>query len=190
VLFAAVFVSVVLACACERDDRAPASGACVAPASVADYVHTVIEADRATYAEQVVHRLQDVDKVIKVSESFEEDHALPLPSQMLRMGANAAAKANQGKLRYALISEWAINKANLPKTPFEKRGLEALATEPDAPPRDYQEIDGNRYFMSLYADKAVSQACVDCHNQHPESPRSNFKLGEVMGGVVVSMRID
>ena len=46
------------------------------------------------------------------------------------------------------------------------------------------------YFTALYADRAVSQACVDCHNQHPESPRGDFKLGEVMGGVVVTMKVD
>ena len=59
------------------------TAACVAPESVADYVHMVIEADRATYSDRVVHRLQNVEKVINASESFEEDHALPLPSQML-----------------------------------------------------------------------------------------------------------
>src|SRR5690348_7521398 len=101
-------------------------GACLPVADVADYVHTTIQADRATYAEQVVHRLQNVEHVIKASEKFHEDKALPLPSQMLRMGAKAVAGSNQGKLRYALISEWAINKANKPKTEFEQKGLKAL----------------------------------------------------------------
>jgi hypothetical protein len=188
-----------LACACtllgcggksEASSSGPTAGACIAPETVADYVHTVIESDRATYAQKVVHRLQNVEKVLKASEEFEEDKALPLPSQMLRMGAAAAAQASQGKMRYALISEWAINKANLPKTDFEKQGLKALAKAPDKPARMYQELDGKRYFMTLYADKAVSQACIDCHNMHPESPRSDFKLGEVMGGVVVSMLVE
>jgi hypothetical protein len=166
------------------------ANACVAPESVADYVHMVIEADRATYSDKVVHRLQNVEKVIKASESFEEDHTLPLPSQMLRMGAARSAESSAGRLRYALISEWAINKANLPKTDFEKQGLRALATSADKPYRGYQSAGDQRYFTALYADKAVSQACVDCHNQHPESPRDDFKLGEVMGGVVVTMKVD
>jgi hypothetical protein len=179
----------VLTLGCQSKSEAD-PGACVPVASVADYVHTTIEADRATYAEQVVHRLQNVERVLKASEKFQEDKALPLPSQMLRMGAKAVAGSNQGKLRYALISEWAINKANMPKTDFEQKGLKALAKDPSQPYRGYQNDGDQRYYMALYPDKAMSQACVDCHNDHAESPRTDFKLGDVMGGVVITMRVD
>lgn len=178
----------VLALGCERTKADV--GACVPVANVADYVHTTIEADRSTYAEQVVNRLQNVEHVIKASEKFHEDKALPLPSQMMRMGAKIVAGNNQGKLRYALISEWAINKANMPKTEFEQKGLKALAKDPGNPYRGYQSDGDQRYFMALYPDKAVSQACVDCHNKHEESPRHDFKLGEVMGGIVITMKVD
>jgi hypothetical protein len=179
----------VLVLGCYEGSDAEA-GACIPVASVADYVHTTIEADRATYAEQVVHRLQNVERVLKASEKFQEDKALPLPSQMLRMGAKAVAGSNQGKLRYALISEWSINKANMPKTDFEKKGLSALAKNPNEPYRGFQKDADERYYMALYPDKAVSQACVDCHNDHAESPRQDFKLGDVMGGIVITMRVD
>ncbi len=182
----------LLATGCTRgvQEEQASAGACVAPESVADYVHMVIEADRATYSDKVVHRLQNVEKAIKATESFEEDKALPLPSQMLRMGAARSAESSAGRVRYALISEWAINKANMPKTDFEKQGLRSLAANADQPYRGYQTVGDHRYFTALYADKAVSQACVDCHNQHSESPRDDFKLGEVMGGIVVTMKVD
>jgi hypothetical protein len=89
-----------------------------------------------------------------------------------------------------LISEWAINKANMPKTDFEKKGLKALAKNPKEPYRGFQKDADQRYFMALYPDKAMSQACVDCHNDHPESPRQDFKLGDVMGGLVITMRVE
>ena len=69
----------------------------------------------------------------------------------------------------------------MPRTDFEKRGFAALSSAPDAPYRSYEEAGGKRYFMALYADKAVSQACVSCHNAHPQSPRRDFKLNDVMG---------
>jgi hypothetical protein len=172
--------------ACARGGGGGEAG--LAPARVADYVHAVIAADRATYAEEVVHRLQDVDKVVRASEQFKEEKSLPLPSQMLRMGAQRAAKT--GGFRYGLISTWAINKANMPRTDFEKRGLEAVAKAPDAPYRSTEEVGGKRYFMSLYPDVAVSEACVKCHNGHAESPRTDFKLNDVMGGVVVALPLE
>ncbi|HEV8629252.1 MAG TPA: hypothetical protein VGV61_02975, partial [Thermoanaerobaculia bacterium] len=81
----------------------------VPPEQVADLVHTVIAADRAVYADRVVHRLQDVEGIIRSDEKFEEKKALPLPSQMLRMAAKKVADTSS--FRYALISQWAINKA-------------------------------------------------------------------------------
>lgn len=151
----------------------------------ADYIHMVIEADRATYATQVVQRLQDEEKVIQASEHFKRDKALPLPAQMLRMGAQRASSG--GRLRYSLISTWAINKANLPRTDFERRGLEAIAASPDDPFTELQTVNGVRYLMALYADRAVSPACINCHNHHAESPRHDFRQGDVMGGIVIAI---
>jgi uncharacterized protein DUF3365 len=172
-----------LGAACGR--RAAAG---VPPDRVADYLHAVIEADRATYAEQVVHRLQDVEQVIRSSERFKEEKALPLPSQMLRMGSKRASE--KGRFRYALISAWAINKANLPRTDFEREGLAAVVRTPDQPFTRYEDSGGQRYFMALYPDIAVSEACVTCHNGHAESPRHDFKKGEVMGGVVIALPME
>lgn len=178
-------VALLCGVACARGGGANAG---VPPEKVADFVHAVIAADRATYAEEVVHRLQDVEKVVRATEQFREEKGLPLPSQMLRMGAQRAAKS--GGFRYALISAWAINKANMPRTDFETRGLAAVAQAPDAVYRSTEEVGGKRFFMSLYPDVAVSEACVSCHNGHAESPRKDFKLNDVMGGVVVALPLE
>ncbi len=160
----------------------------IPPEQVVDFIHTVIEADRTIYTRQVVNRLQNDEKVIKASEHFKQDKALPLPAQMLRMGAQMASE--KGKFRYALISLWAINKANSPKSEFEKKGLEAVAKDPSKPYTSYQTVAAKKYFMALYPDKAVSPACVVCHNAHKESPRKDFKLGDVMGGIVIALPVE
>lgn len=167
--------------------RVAASSPNLSPEKVADLIHTVIESDRAVYAERVVNRLQNLDKVIKASEHFEAEKALPLPAQMLRMGAQEAAA--KGELRYALVSPWAINKANLPKTEIEKAGLAAVIKNPDQPYRGYQSAAGKEYFISVYADRAVSAACVKCHNEHLESPKKDFAVGDVMGAVIITLPV-
>jgi hypothetical protein len=43
------------------------------------------------------------------------------------------------------------------------------------------------YFQALYADRAVSQACIGCHNAHPDSPRRNFQMKDVMGGILIAI---
>ena len=157
----------------------------LSPEQAVDYIQRVIFADRKVYASRVVERLQDQEAVIEATEHFEEEKTLPLPAQMLRMGAEEASQ--EGGFRYALISKWAINKANSPKTEFEEAGLEAVIADPSKPFTRYETIAGQRYFLALYPDKAVSLACVQCHNDHEESPRDDFELGDVMGGVVISL---
>lgn len=178
-------LTLTVAAGCSAGGGGATSEGTIPARLAADYIHTVIEADRATYARRVVNRLQDEQHVIRASEHFEEDKALPLPAQMLRMGAERASEG--GELRYSLISKWAINKSNLPRTEFEKQGLDAVVDHPDEPYTDYQTIGGRRYFLALYADRAVAPACINCHNAHPDSPRSDFHEGDVMGGIVIAL---
>jgi hypothetical protein len=187
-LFGAIAgVSVAGAVSCGRTEGAAQAGESVPAPLVAEYLHTVIEADRATYATHVVQRLQDEEGILKATEHFKEDKTLPLPSQMLRMGAQRASSG--GGLRYSLISQWAINKANLPRTDFERRGLDAVVANRNQPFTEYQTVNGKRYFMALYPDIAVSPACVKCHNEHDQSPRHDFETGDVMGGIVISIPV-
>jgi Protein of unknown function (DUF3365) len=150
----------------------------------ADAVHTVIAADRGVYAKKVVERLALEEKVIGASEHWNDEHALPLPAQMLRMSAEQARQKSTG-MWYALISSWPLNKQNGPKTPTETAALEAVQAHPDIPYYGEETVRGRRFFTAVYADRAVSKACVSCHNHHPDSPRRDFVLNETMGALVV-----
>ena len=48
-------------------------------------------------------------------------------------------------------------------------------------------IGRDPYLQALYADKAVSQACIGCHNTHPDSPKKNYKLNDVIGGMIITI---
>jgi hypothetical protein len=156
---------------------------------MADALHAVMESDRTVYTRNVVDRLQNDEKVIKASEHWKDDKALPLPSQMFRMGAEMVNAKNAG-FTYSLASIWPINKQNVPKTPGEIAGLKAVAVRPSVPYYTEETLGKTRYFTAVYADRAISPACVTCHNQHRDSPRTDFKLGDVMGGVVLRIRME
>jgi hypothetical protein len=151
---------------------------------MADALHAVMEADRTVYTRVVVNRLQNEEMVIKASEHWQDDKALPLPAQMFRFGAEMVAERNAG-FTYSLLSQWAVNKQNMPRTAVETEGLEAVVADPATPFYKEETLGGTTYFTAVYPDKAVSQACVSCHNAHKDSPRTDFKLNDVMGGVVL-----
>jgi hypothetical protein len=151
---------------------------------MADALHAVMESDRTVYTRMVVNRLQNEEKVIKASEHFKDDKALPLPAQMFRFGAEMVAEKKMG-FSYSLQSLWPINKQNMPKTALEKKGLEAVAKDPSKPFYGEETLGKTKYFTAIYADKAVAPACVSCHNEHKDTPKNDFKIGQAMGGVVL-----
>ncbi len=53
-----------------------------------------------------------------------------------------------------------------------------------------EELCGQRYFTAVYPDFAISDACVDCHNDHKDSPRTDIELGDVIGGGVIRIPMD
>lgn len=165
--------------------RVPPNSQGIPPATVADYVHAVIEADRSVYTTHVVDRMQEKGVVV-ASEHWESQNTLPLPAQFLIDSARLVAKKNRG-IRYRLVSLWPIYERNGPATDFERTGLEAILKHPEKIHTGYIESSGRRYFQAVYADVAVAPACVGCHNAHPNSPRRDFKLNDVMGGIVITV---
>jgi len=164
------------------------SGGTVGAKDMADALHAVMEADRTVYAKEVVNRLQDQEKVIRASEHWKDDKALPLPAQFFRLGADLVAEKTE-TFSYALLSLWPINKQNGPTTDVEKKGLQQVVDHPKEPYYTNEELGGVTYFTAVYPDKAITAACVTCHNNHKDSPRNNFKLNDVMGGIVIRIPI-
>jgi hypothetical protein len=183
---AAVAMAVIIAVAgCGKAEITQTKAAGFSPQQMADALFTVMASDRGVYTKQVVQRLQNEDQVIKASEHWKDDKALPLPAQMFRMGAEAVSAKNAG-FNYALLSLWPINKQNAPQTDVEKTGLKFIADSMGKTNYYAEEtLGGKKYFTAVYADVAVSPACVKCHNNHEDSPRADFKLNDVMGGVVI-----
>ncbi len=166
----------------------PADAHRVAPQQMADALHAVMSADRAVYAREVVERLQDQEGVLRASEHYRDDKALPLPAQMFRMGAEAARQQKAG-FTYALLSPWPLNPQNAPRTEAEKEGLRRVV-ETGQSYYASEALGGQTYFTAVYPDQAVTEACVACHNGHKDSPRRDFKVGDTMGGVVIRIPMD
>ena len=155
---------------------------------VADYIHSVLESDRQVYSEHVVNRLQKKN-IVYASENWWEDNALLLPAQFLLNASDLITNKNID-LDFKLISAWPINKHNGPANEFERRGLKDIIRHPVRPFIEYREIGGKKYFQAVYPDFAVSPACVACHNSHPQSPKRDFKLNDVMGGIVMTLPLE
>lgn len=73
---------------------------------------------------------------------------------------------------------------------FRAKGARDRRQGPSKPVGGFVRIDGGRYYQAIYPDRAVVQSCATCHNEHPNSPRRDYKIGDVMGGIIITIPID
>ena len=165
--------------------KATDGGRCIPAEMAADHLHSIIQADRTFYTTDVVERMQ-MRGIVFAGENWREAGKLPLPAQFMMESGRLMAAEHSG-LRYRLVSSWAINKQNGPTTEFERIGLRAIQANHDRPYTAVTTERGTRVFQALYADRAVSQSCVGCHNGHENSPKRDFKRGDVMGGILLTI---
>ncbi len=156
------------------------------PKNHTDALFAVMKADRTNYTKLIIQRLgpNGADAILPKEEWKDLDNGAPLPAQMFRAGAEAVRDITD-TFTYSLQSSWPINSQNAPKTPMEKEGLEYIVANPGENFYGTEKLGDTSYFTAVYPDVAVAAACVSCHNDHKDSPKDDFKLGDVMGGVVI-----
>ncbi|TLY28216.1 MAG: DUF3365 domain-containing protein [Nitrospirae bacterium] len=156
----------------------------ISPEIVADYIHSVVQADRTFYTSEIVERMQ-TRGIAYASEHWKETGEIPLPAQFVLETGRLVAEQPNG-IQFRLISSWPINRRNSPTTEFERTALTKILVNTDRPYTGVTTEGRARVFQALYADKALSQMCADCHNVHPKSPKRDFKAGDVMGGLLLT----
>lgn len=175
--FLSLTVTLSVALTAEKPSEKSHKMTAVSVRKMADSLHAVIAADRQGYAELVA---QQPDSAAQ---------RLPTHAQMLRHAAQNIQKQG-AEFSYTLRSLWPIQAGNGPQTQAEQAGLEAVAKDPSRPFYTEEELGGRSYFTAIYADRATLPSCASCHNQHPRSPKKDFKQGDVMGAIVVRVPLE
>jgi len=154
----------------------------------AQSLHTQIMADRQYYASVIVPRLIELGG--SMGPDYKQVHGrFPLPATFVREVAELTAAASNGYTAN-LISPWAINPDKGVKDPFQRDAFAYLMKNPTGQFFQADTIEGRAVMRVLMADLASAQSCVDCHNALPKSPRHDFKLNDLMGGLEIMIPMD
>lgn len=156
--------------------------------SRAESVHAQIMADREYYASVVVPRILELGGELG-AQYHDVRGVLPLPATFVREASQIASTQFEG-YNAQLISPWAINKTQGLKDQFHRDGFAALAMSPHEHFSQIHTMEGKAVMRVLLADRASAQSCVVCHNTHPESPRHDYQLHDLMGGLEVIVPVD
>lgn len=185
-LAAVPLVGALSGCTKSEASATPMGG--ITPQQFADGVHAVMMADRTVYATHVVTNLKKQEAPVTADEYWQDtENAIPLPAQMFRMGAELVDENEKAGFTYSLRSEWPLNEQHTAKSEFEAKALEFIRENPGENFYGEEELGGKNYFVAVYPDRAVAEACWTCHNDHPNRGESypEFAKDDVMGGVLV-----
>nr|WP_315851400.1 DUF3365 domain-containing protein [Rhodopirellula sp. MGV] len=173
---------------CSSSEASSSTAGGITPRQFADGVHAVMMADRTVYATHVVTNLKKQEAPVTADEYWQDtENAIPLPAQMFRMGAELVDENPEAGFSYALRSKWPLNEQHQAKTDLEKEALDFLSENPGENFYGEEELGDKKYFVAVYPDRAVAEACWSCHNDHPNRGEDypEFAKDDVMGGVLV-----
>ena len=118
-------------------------------------------------------------KGLKFDEDWEKDHveAGPLPALFLRGIAGDIRKKGEVPLGLFLGSDFPIRKSN--KFTGKQAELFSEIREDSKPKYFYDEE--SQLYTAMFPDFAGAAPCVNCHNDHAETTKSDWELGDIMG---------
>jgi adenylate cyclase len=144
-------------------------------------LNSVITSVRGYYATNVVGRVLGNPGTTQVVHNYESiPGAIPIPAT-LSLELGKVIGAQQQNINYRFVSDFPFkNRTPHQLDAFERNALESLRANPDQ-----KIVDASSSLFSdqvrLVAPIIMGAACVSCHNSHPESPKKDWKVGDVRG---------
>ena len=158
----------------------------------ADEISTLASGIRSYYADNVIARLQAADGQAVYSENYRDVHGgIPIPATLsIEMGALFDNAHSDGRISYEFLSDYPFAKRlSHPLDAFEQSAIQAFRADPKL--KTYTQLKGNGLGRSSYrfaTPVLMRSACVTCHNAHPDSPKRDWKVGDVRGIQEVTVR--
>jgi len=69
---------------------------------------------------------------------------------------------------------------------FENDAWEYFLANPKSDKPYYKYIEKNNQLQYAIPDKMINVSCINCHNSHPETPKNNWKLGDIRGVISIT----
>ncbi len=136
---------------------------------------------RNYYASDVVGRVLDNPGSTQVLHTYQSTPgAIPLPATLsLELGRLIQANG-RSDIGYRFVSDYPFaNRAPHPLDEFERDALLRLRQDPTAGPIFNSTYTGFTGRVRMITPVIMGGACVSCHNSHPESPKHDWKVGDV-----------
>jgi len=141
----------------------------------------IITSVRSYYAKNVVSRVVSSDTRTQALHNYlDVPGAIPIPATLSLELAEEIGVA-EGDVSYRFVSDYPfVNRPSHNLDAFERQALAEFRAQSDST-QFLVRSTGNFWNreITLATPVILSGACVDCHNSHPESPKKDWKVGDV-----------
>ena len=140
---------------------------------------------REIYTKEVVSKLIGSD--FSISHNFQaNDKSIPLPASMTILIGDKIGHSDGSSA--SLYSPYPFPWRDTTLDTFNQQAWDYLQTNPDG--EFYQLIveDEQQYIRYAKAD-TMKASCLGCHNSHPDTPKSDWKVGDVRGVLEIKQPI-
>src|SRR5690242_8021625 len=140
---------------------------------------SVITSIRSYYAQNVVARVLNAPDKVRAAHNYDAiPGAIPIPAT-LSLELGRVIGEQQANIKYRFVSDQPFRgRAPHALDSFEMSALSALRAHPDQTVMDVAR-DGLSNTYRLVTPVIMGTACVQCHNTHPDSPKRDWKVGDV-----------
>src|SRR5215475_11083087 len=142
-------------------------------------LNSVVSSVRGYYGSNVVGRVLASRGPTQVVHNYQSiPGAIPIPAT-LSLELGRVISEQQHNITYRFVSDYPFaNRAPHPLDQFETDALRRLREDPN----QMISMSSNSLLVDQVrwaAPVIMAQACVSCHNTHPESPKHDWKVGDV-----------
>ncbi|MCG6859443.1 MAG: adenylate/guanylate cyclase domain-containing protein [Salaquimonas sp.] len=153
-------------------------------------LNAVISDIRAYYATNVIGRVQDSGGKATPTDKYHDiTGGIPIPATLSIELGDVIGKRTQG-IKYRFVSDYPFrNRAPHKLTGFEERALKAFRYS-GSPSDSIVETNGSVFQreVNMAVPVVMGSSCVSCHNTHPDSPKTDWQVGDIRG--IQSITID
>ncbi len=143
---------------------------------------------RGYYAKNVVKKVLAGSTLKPSFDHADDPNAIPLPATLVHDLSKLLATEGVDVRLYSAFPF--PNRAGRKLDTFAEDAWAHLKNNPDGKFVLNQQLNGKQVVRVAIADKMVAQGCVNCHNSRADTPKNDWKLGDVRGVLEVVANID
>ncbi|NIZ61154.1 hypothetical protein DL239_09210 [Sedimentitalea sp. CY04] len=142
---------------------------------------------RGYYTKNVIKDVKASTDISPGIDHKDDPSVIPLPATFVHDVSSLLV--GQG-LSLSLYSAYPFpGRADREMDSFMKEAWEYLSANPEGTFKRREVSNGETHLRVAVADRMVAEGCVSCHNAHPDTPKSDWQVGDVRGVLEVRENI-